>query len=158
MGEDVAVGQIIDEGTESDGHETVAAATKDGCAAFCSAIFKSAAAPLLRRPASPPRRGGKGRKRVVTSTRSSVRLAARPSPFPVAQRAQQKLIWELQFMDTPTLAPDAAVTEYVDLYGQDLPEDAIKAIRAATHMGNKKLAKVLAVMAAEAGAAQMEVA
>jgi DNA-binding transcriptional regulator YiaG len=46
----------------------------------------------------------------------------------------------------------------VDLYGQDLPEDAIKAIRAATHMGNKKLAKVLAVMAAEAGAAQMEVA
>jgi hypothetical protein len=85
-------------------------------------------------------------------------LAARPSPFPVAQRAQQKLIWELQFMDTPTLAPDAAVTEYVDLYGQDLPEDAIKAIRAATHMGNKKLAKVLAVMAAEAGAAQMEVA
>jgi hypothetical protein len=64
---------------------------------------------------------------------------------------------ELQFIDSPTLPPDAVVTEYIDLYGQDLPAQAVDAIRAATRMGNKKLAKVLAAMAAEAGAAEMEV-
>ncbi|CAD6343503.1 unnamed protein product [Miscanthus lutarioriparius] len=39
--------------------------------------------------------------------------------------------------------------EYVDMYEGDLPEQAVKAIRAATRMVNNKLAKVLAAMAAE---------
>lgn len=34
----------------------------------------------------------------MASTRSSLRLAARPSPAPVAQRAQQKLMRELNFI------------------------------------------------------------
>lgn len=57
----------------------------------------------------------------MVATRSSLRQAARPSPVPVSQRAQQKLMRELQFIDTPTGPPDAAVTEYIDLYGQNLP-------------------------------------
>ena len=48
------------------------------------------------------------------------------------------------------------MTEYVDMYEGDLPEQAVKAIRAATRMVNKKLAKVLAAMAAEGDAAEME--
>lgn len=43
------------------------------------------------------------------------------------------------------------------MYGDDLPKHAVKAIRAATRMGNKKLAKVLAALAKEADAADMEV-
>lgn len=129
-----------------------------GCAAFCKEIFKTATAPLLPRPVTSPRRGGRGRgrKRVMVSTRSSMRLAARPSPIPVAQRAQRKLMRELQFIDDTTTPQDAAVTEYVDLYGQDLPQQAIDAIRAATRAGNKHLCKVLAAIAEEAGAADLE--
>ena len=41
--------------------------------------------------------------------------------------------------------------------GDDLPEQAIEAIQAATRMGNKKLAKVLAAVAEEADVAEMEV-
>ena len=41
--------------------------------------------------------------------------------------------------------------------GDDLPEQAIKAIQAATRTGNKKLAKVLAAVAEEADVAEMEV-
>jgi hypothetical protein len=37
--------------------------------------------------------------------------------------------------------PDAAVTTYVNMYGDDLPEEAVKAIRAATRMGNKELSR-----------------
>jgi hypothetical protein len=147
-----AGGQATDDGYESDVQVPV-----DGCAKFCSSIFKSADAPLLPRPTSPAHRGGKGRKRVMASTRSSLRLAARPSPVPVAHRAQHKLMRELQFMDSPALAPDAVITELVDLFGQELPTQAIEALKAATRMGNKKLTKILAAMAAEAGAVEMEV-
>jgi len=55
------------------------------------------------------------------------------------------------------MPPDSAVTEYIDMYGQDLPDQAIDTIRAAAQLGNKRLSKVLAAMAAEAGAAEMEV-
>jgi hypothetical protein len=64
---------------------------------------------------------------------------------------------ELQFIDTPAAPPDSAAMEYIDLYGQDLPNQAVDTIRAAARLGNKKLAKVLAALAAEAGAAEMEV-
>jgi hypothetical protein len=64
---------------------------------------------------------------------------------------------ELQFMESPALAPDVAITEFVDLFRQELPTQAIAALKAATHMGNKKLTKILAAMAAEAGAMEMEV-
>jgi hypothetical protein len=64
---------------------------------------------------------------------------------------------ELDFINGHTPAPDAAVTEYVDMYGEDLPEQAVMAIRAATRMGNKKLSRALAVMAEESGVAEMEV-
>lgn len=93
----------------------------------------------------------------MASTRSSLRLAARPSPVPVAQRAQQKLMKELNFLNNQPSAPDAAVTAYIDMYEGDLPEQAIKAIRAAIRLGNKKLAKVLAAMAEEAVAVDVEV-
>jgi hypothetical protein len=92
----------------------------------------------------------------MEAKRSSKRLAAKPSTVPVSQRAQQKLMRELDFLNSQETEPDAAVTAYVDMYGDDLPEQAIKAIRAATRMGNKKLAKVLAVLAEEADAADME--
>lgn len=127
----------------------------DGADKFCNDIFKEAEPPLLPRPASPPRCGGRGR-RVIASTRSSMRLAARPSPVPVSQRAQQKLMKELQFLDSPTLAPDATITDYVDIFGQDLPAQAICAIQTAARMNNKKLSKVLSGMV-ESGAAAMEV-
>lgn len=72
--------------------------------------------------------------------------------------AQQKLMRELDFINAQeTTAPDAVVTKYVDMYEGELPEQAVKAIRAATRMGNKKLAMVLAAMAAEAEAAEMEI-
>ena len=52
--------------------------------------------------------------------------------------------------------PPLAVTEYIDLYGAELPEQAIKAIRAATRLDNKELAKALAAMVDEYDAAEME--
>jgi hypothetical protein len=66
---------------------------------------------------------------------------------------------ELGFINSqaPVAVPDAAVTAYVDMYAGDLPEQAIKAIQAATRMGNKKLAKVLAAMAEKSDAAEMDV-
>jgi hypothetical protein len=59
---------------------------------------------------------------------------------------------ELDFVNTQAPAPDAVLTAYIGMYGDDLPEQAIKAIQAATRMGNKKLA-----MAEEADVAEMEV-
>jgi hypothetical protein len=56
---------------------------------------------------------------------------------------------ELDFINPQTLVPDTAVTAYVDMYASDLHEEAIKAIKSATHMGNKKLAKVLVAMVEE---------
>jgi len=43
------------------------------------------------------------------------------------------------------------------MYGQDLLDQVIETIRAAVQLGNKRLAKVLAAMEAEAGATEMEV-
>jgi len=43
------------------------------------------------------------------------------------------------------------------MFGKDLQEHEIKAIRVATNRGNKKLSKALAAMAEESGAADMEV-
>lgn len=155
--------QAADKGSADDArHETEAtvegdkAADPPSCAAFCKGIFKEAAAPLLPRPATTPRQRGRGHKKVMVATRSSLRQAARPSPVPVSQRAQWKLMRELQFIDTPTRPPDAAVTEYIDLYGQDLPAQAIEKLSVAAGLGNKQLVKVLAALAAEAGAVEME--
>jgi hypothetical protein len=66
---------------------------------------------------------------------------------------------ELSFMNSnsKSAALDAAVTAYVDMYGDDLPKQAVKAIRAATRMGNKELSRALAAIAAESGAKEMEV-
>jgi len=93
----------------------------------------------------------------MEAKRSSMRLVAEPSSVPVSQRAQQKLMRELDFLNSQETEADAAVTAYVDMYGDDLPKHAVKAIRAVTRMGNKKLAKVLAALAKEADAADMEV-
>ena len=64
---------------------------------------------------------------------------------------------ELFFINGKSAAPDAAVTAYVDMYGDDRPEEAVKAIRAATCMGNKELSRALAAIAAESEVAEMEV-
>lgn len=161
-GADVDAGrQITDDGYDTEVQEPLATNTTDACATFCSDMFRAATAPLLPRPASPPRRGGpsgtRGRKRVMVATRSSMRLAARPSTVPVAQRAQKKLMRELEFINTPSQAPDDAITKYIDMFGQELPVQAVEAIRAATRMDNKKLSKVLAAMTAESGAVEMDV-
>jgi hypothetical protein len=75
---------------------------------------------------------------------------------PVAERAQRKLMRGLEFLNPQRRAPDAAVTEYIDLYGADLPEQAIKALREATWMDNKELAKALAAMVDESDAVEMD--
>jgi hypothetical protein len=132
---------------------------------FCSTIFKSVPEPLLPRPTSSPtsppkrvysRRTGRKQKNMVAS-RSSVRLAAHPSTVPVAERATRKLMRELDFLNNPSPAPDAAVTAYVDMYADDLPEQAVMAIRAAMRLSNKELAEALATIAQETGEVEMEV-
>ena len=64
---------------------------------------------------------------------------------------------ELDFINGQSSLPDAAITEFVDMFGQDLPEQAVKAIGAATKMDNKELSKALVAMATESGVAEMEV-
>jgi hypothetical protein len=64
---------------------------------------------------------------------------------------------ELGFVNPQHLAPDATVTKYIDMYSGDLSEQAVMAIRAATRLGNKKLAKALAAMVEQSDAAEMEV-
>jgi hypothetical protein len=64
---------------------------------------------------------------------------------------------ELEFINTPSKAPDDAIIDYIDKFGQELPVQAIMAIRAATRLDNKELSKVLAAMVAESGAVEMEV-
>jgi hypothetical protein len=64
---------------------------------------------------------------------------------------------ELDFINPQAIEPDAAVTTYVDMYAGDLPEEAVKAIRAATRMSNKKLAEALAAMADEFERTEMDV-
>jgi hypothetical protein len=76
--------------------------------------------------------------------------------MPVAEHAQRKLMRELEFINPQQPAPAAVVTEYIDLYGADLLEQAIKAIRAATRLDSKELAKALAMMVDESDATEME--
>jgi hypothetical protein len=129
---------------------------------FCSRLFKELPAPLLPTPESPPPRAtlpraSKQRKRkTLQATRLSLRQAAKPSAVPVAERAQRKLMRELECLNPQCRAPDAAVTKYIDLYGADLPEQAIKALRPATRMDNKELAKALAAMVDEYDAVEMD--
>ena len=92
----------------------------------------------------------------MQATRSSLRQAAKPCAVPVAERAQRKLMRELEFLNPQRPAPDAAVTEYIDLYGADLPEQAIKALKAATCLDNKELAKALAAMVHEYDAVEVK--
>ncbi|XP_066318688.1 uncharacterized protein [Miscanthus floridulus] len=128
---------------------------------ICRGLFRDIPDPLLPAPAVSPPRPASTRtvrqRKTMEAKRSSMRLVAEPSSVPVSQRAQQKLMRELDFLNSQETEPDAAVTAYVDMYGDDLPKHAVKAIRAATRMGNKKLAKVLAALAKEADAADMEV-
>jgi hypothetical protein len=65
---------------------------------------------------------------------------------------------ELAFIKSKSVALDVAVTAYIDMYGEDLLDNAVQAIRAATRLGNKELSEALVAIAAESGMAQMEVA
>ncbi|CAD6229164.1 unnamed protein product [Miscanthus lutarioriparius] len=144
------------------GHHCVAIRWARVTAPLISRLFKELLTPSLPTPDSPPPRATLPRtrkprkKKTLQATRSSLHLAAKPSAVPVAQRAQHKLMGELEFVNPQQPAPDAAVTGYIDLYGADLPEQAIKAIRAATRLVNKELAKALAAMVDEYDAAEME--
>jgi hypothetical protein len=117
---------------------------------FCSTIFRNVPKPLLPHPTTPPTRAVNNHTTRVwktrVATRSSLRLAAHPSSVPVAERAQRKLMRELDFINSQSLVPDAAITAYVDMYAGELLEEAIKALRAATRLSNKKLAKALAAI------------
>jgi len=165
--EDLRLGQDLYEGSaQLDGGLPAADDDQqaDGQTAveFCSRLFKELPPPLLPTLESPPPRATLPRtrkprkKKTLQATRSSLHLAAKPSAVPVAQRAQHKMMGELEFVNPQQPAPDAAVTGYIDLYGADLPEQAIKAIRAATRLVNKELAKALAAMVDEYDAAEME--
>ena len=95
---------------------------------FCSRLFNELPAPLLSTPESPPPqaplpRTGKLRKRkALQATHSNLRQVAKPSVVPVVECAQHKLMRELEFLNPQHPVPDAAVTEYIDLYGADLPK------------------------------------
>jgi hypothetical protein len=144
---------------EVDEYETEAAKDQaDVYDTFSTGMFKAVPASILGRPDPAAPTSSQGRRRSAAPSRSSTRLAARASPFPVAERAQRKLMRELAFLNNKSAAPDAAVTAYIDLYGDGLPDNAVKAIRAATRMGNRELAKALEAIAAESGAPEMEVA
>jgi hypothetical protein len=106
-----ATENIVDEHADLQGGEDTGGCTETedigGCAS-CRRMFKKVPEPLLPRTASPPvvdvqkkasRPSTRGRRRTLAPTRSSLRLAARPSPVPVAQRAQRKLMRELDFID-----------------------------------------------------------
>jgi hypothetical protein len=93
----------------------------------------------------------------MVATRSIVRLAARPSTVPVAERATRKLMRELDFINKPSLAPDAAITAFVDMCTDDLPEQAVMAIRAAACLDNKELAEALAAITQGTEGFEMEV-
>lgn len=98
---------------------------EDEYAAFSSGLFKAVPPPILQKLDPPAPSNSRSKWRTAAPSRSSTRLAARPSPFPVAERAQQKLMRELSFVSGKSVAPDAAVTAYIDMYGEDLPDDAV---------------------------------
>jgi hypothetical protein len=124
--EDTLGAEEADVGTETE---------DDGaCAAFCKKMFPKAPEPLLPRPSPPPKQQARrlrtrGARRTLAPTRSSQRLAARPSSTPVAQRAQLRLMRDLEFISGKSSATDAALTEYIDSFGQELRDKAIKALR-----------------------------
>lgn len=113
---------------------------------------------LARETSTVRGRGGRaGARRTMAATRSSLRQAARPSSIPVAERATRKLMCELDFINTQQHQPnDTAVAEYIDMYGSELPKEAIKAIQVAARLGSKNLASVLGAMAQEVDAVAME--
>ena len=64
---------------------------------------------------------------------------------------------ELSFIDhSQQQVPDEVVTEYLDMYANDLPEQAVRAIQKAAKLGNKKLVKMLEAVVQDAGAVEME--
>ena len=77
----------------------------------------------------------------MQATHSNLRQVAKPSVVPVVECAQHKLMRELEFLNPQHPVPDAAVTEYIDLYGADLPKQSMKALRAATRLDNKETTK-----------------
>lgn len=111
------------DGEDADGLNSGVLEGDSGGSSFCDGLFSCIPSLVLPQPASPPMRAAhlptRGRK-VTASTRSSKRLAARPSSIPLAQRAQQKLTRELDFINAQSPAPDATITAYVDMYAQDL--------------------------------------
>ena len=128
-----------------------------------SGLFCELLEPILKVPKLPtppgcaPKNHGARKRRTLAAMHSSLYQAARPSPIPMAERATCKLMRELEFINSQQQqAPDAAVAEYVDLYAGNLPEMAVEAIKAATRMGNKNLAKVLEAIVQEADAVEME--
>jgi hypothetical protein len=121
-------------------------------------LFRELPPPILPAPPMPTMQAAGSRaprarkpKRDQVPTRSSLRQAARPSNVPVAQRAQLKLMRELDFINGGSSATDAAVVEYIDSFGQDLPDEAVKALRAAAKLDDMELCKTLAAIAAESG-------
>lgn len=124
-------------------------------------LFCKLADPILQAPVAPPPPQPVNRTRKASrpsvSTRSSSRLAAKTLGVPVANRAQQRLMRELSFIDsTQQQASDVTVTEYLDMYAADLPERAARAIQAAARLGDKKLVKFLEAAVQEAGSLEME--
>lgn len=64
---------------------------------------------------------------------------------------------ELSFIDdSQQQVPDEVVTEYLDMYANDLPEQSVRAIQKAAKLGNKKLVKMLEAVVQDAGAVEME--
>lgn len=107
----------------------------------------------------PPRVAPKNRARTPASTTTSrpksTCLAANKSSIPVTKRAQVRLIKELQFVAPDAPVFDKVLAEYLNIYKQTLPTDAITAIRKATRLSNKKVTQA---MEAVAGAEDMGVA
>jgi uncharacterized Ntn-hydrolase superfamily protein len=54
---------------------------------------------------------------------------------------------ELDFVNGKSLTPEATVNAYINMYRDNLLEQTLQALRAAACLGNKKLAKTLAVIA-----------
>jgi hypothetical protein len=71
---------------------------------FCSKLFKKLPVPLLPTPKSPPPRPTLHRlckpRKILAATRSSLRLAAKPSLVPVAERANSCVNWSSSTLST----------------------------------------------------------
>lgn len=156
--EEDAVEDAADQG-EVDAYASAEQDEADAYASFAASMFKPTPAQVLQRPEQSAPVSTRSRKQYAAPSRSSKRQAERPSAVPVAERAQLKLMRDLDFVNnSKTPAPDAAVTAYIDSYGHDLLSAAVKVLRAATKMGNKELSRVLEAIAAEVGTAELEAA